>query len=135
MSKEYIISSPEEMSALGKELSKNHHIILLEGELGAGKTTFSKGFATGLTINPEQVQSPTYTYLNVYDDTLLHIDMYRFSAFGEVIEKGILDQMGEYDYVLIERPKWVEQLPFQHYIHLKIEKLSPSERRVLISGY
>ncbi|MDR2540501.1 MAG: tRNA (adenosine(37)-N6)-threonylcarbamoyltransferase complex ATPase subunit type 1 TsaE [Candidatus Peribacteria bacterium] len=61
-------------------------------------------------MNPEQVQSPTYTYLNIYDNKLLHLDMYRLESFEQLIEKGILDQMNEYNYILIEWPKRVDQL-------------------------
>jgi tRNA threonylcarbamoyladenosine biosynthesis protein TsaE len=118
----HLISSPEAMQAFGASLAKTHPIILLTGDLGAGKTTFAKGFAQALGINPSQVQSPTYTYLNSYDNLLLHIDMYRLEDFHQVVEKGILDQMNAYDYVLIERPKRIEQLPFTTYIHLTIKK-------------
>ncbi|MDR0607422.1 MAG: tRNA (adenosine(37)-N6)-threonylcarbamoyltransferase complex ATPase subunit type 1 TsaE [Candidatus Peribacteria bacterium] len=104
------ISSPEAMHQFGKALAHQHHSILLSGDLGAGKTTLAKGFAAGLGINPVQVQSPTYTYLNVYDQKLLHLDMYRLERFDQLVEKGILEQMDHYDYLLIERPKWIEML-------------------------
>ena len=117
------IPSPQEMHQLGKELAKNHKIILLQGDLGAGKTTFAKGFAEGLGINPEQVQSPTYTYLNIYDEKLLHLDMYRLESFEQMIEKGILDQMNDYEYLLIERPKRIEHMEFGNFTQLQIEKI------------
>jgi tRNA threonylcarbamoyladenosine biosynthesis protein TsaE len=118
-----LISSPTAMHHFGQELAKDHHIILLEGELGAGKTTFAKGFAEGLGINPEQVQSPTYTYLNIYDDKLLHLDMYRLESFEQMVEKGIIDQMNDYDYILIERPKWIEQLELGTFTKMNIKKV------------
>ncbi|MDR3168648.1 MAG: tRNA (adenosine(37)-N6)-threonylcarbamoyltransferase complex ATPase subunit type 1 TsaE [Candidatus Peribacteria bacterium] len=104
------ISSPEAMHQFGKELAHQHQILLLSGNLGAGKTTLAKGFAEGLGINPAQVQSPTYTYLNIYDDKLLHLDMYRLESFEQMVEKGILDQIYTYDYLLIERPKRINKL-------------------------
>jgi tRNA threonylcarbamoyladenosine biosynthesis protein TsaE len=82
----------------------------------------SKGFAEGLGINPDQVQSPTYTYLNVYDHQLLHLDMYRLESFEQLVEKGILDQMNDYPYILIEWPKWIDQLELGTYLHLNISK-------------
>ncbi|MCK9467401.1 MAG: tRNA (adenosine(37)-N6)-threonylcarbamoyltransferase complex ATPase subunit type 1 TsaE [Candidatus Absconditabacterales bacterium] len=119
---ELIISSPKEMFELGKTIAKNHKIILLYGDLGAGKTLFTKGFATGLGINEDIVQSPTYTYLNSYDDKLLHIDMYRLENENEVWEKGINDQISQYDYITIERPKFIEILDIYEYLIVKIEK-------------
>ncbi|MDR0650612.1 MAG: tRNA (adenosine(37)-N6)-threonylcarbamoyltransferase complex ATPase subunit type 1 TsaE [Candidatus Peribacteria bacterium] len=122
MSTSHILSSPEEMIQLGKNLATTSPIILLEGELGAGKTTFAKGFAEALNINPEIVQSPTYTYINIYDEKLLHLDMYRLENFQQMIEKGILDQLYSYPYLLIEWPKWIEQLALDAYLHLQIKK-------------
>lgn len=106
-------------------------MLLLSGELGAGKTTLIKGFAEGLGINPEQVQSPTYAYLNIYENKLLHIDMYRLSGFEELIEKGILNQISEFEWIVIERPKWIDQLDLENPLALRIEKISASERELV----
>lgn len=86
-----IINSPEEMTNLGESLAKEHKILLLQWELGSGKTTLAKWFAKWLGINPKHVQSPTYTYLNIYENKLLHIDMRRINEQKELIEKWILD--------------------------------------------
>lgn len=112
-------------------LASKAKVLLLYGELGAGKTTLIKGFAEGLGINPAQVQSPTYAYLNIYENKLLHIDMYRLSSFEELVEKGILNQIFEFEWIVIERPKWVEQLDLDQSLILRIEKLSAAEREVL----
>lgn len=112
-------------------LASKSKVLLLYGELGAGKTTLIKGFAEGLGINPAQVQSPTYAYLNIYENKLLHIDMYRLSSFEELVEKGILNQISEFEWIVIERPKWVEQLDLDQSLILRIEKLSAAEREVL----
>jgi tRNA threonylcarbamoyladenosine biosynthesis protein TsaE len=127
-----LITSPEAMHQLGKELAQQHSIILLEGELGAGKTTFAKGFAEGLGIAPEKVQSPTYTYLNRYDDTLLHLDMYRLESFDQLIEKGILDEITTSDYLLIERPKRINQLGLGKVVCVQITKVGENEREVTL---
>ncbi len=82
-------------------------------------------------IDPAQVQSPTYAYLNIYENKLLHIDMYRLSSFEELVEKGILNQISEFGWIVIERPKWVDQLDLENPLVLKIEKLSASEREVV----
>ena len=104
------IENPEQMHQYGKALAQHHSILLLEWELWAGKTTLIKGFAEGLGIDPNLVQSPTYAYLNTYADKLLHIDMYRLKSFEELIEKGILNQISEFETIVIEWPKWIDQL-------------------------
>ncbi len=128
------IPSPEAMYELGKSLAKDHKILLLEGELGSGKTTLTKGFAEGLGINTKQVQSPTYTYLNSYDDKLLHIDMRRLNEQKELIEKGILDQIHQYEYIIIERPKHTKFLDLEKATTVTIKKTSPTTREVSISS-
>lgn len=124
------IENPEQMHEYGKTLAQHHSILLLEWELWAGKTTLIKGFAEGLGIDPNLVQSPTYTYLNTYADKLLHIDMYRLKSFEELIEKGILNQISEFETVVIERPKWIDQLDLDTYLHIKIHKLSAELREI-----
>ena len=126
------INTPEEMHKLGISLAKSHKILLLQGELGSGKTTLTKWFAEGLGINPNQVQSPTYTYLNVYDNKLLHIDMRRVNEYKELVEKWILDQIHEYDYIIIERPKFIDKLDLSNAILIDIKKTSPTTREVEI---
>ena len=124
------IENPEQMHQYGKALAQHHSILLLEWELWAGKTTLIKGFAEGLGIDPNLVQSPTYAYLNTYVDKLLHIDMYRLKSFEELIEKGILNQISEFETVVIEWPKWIDQLDLDTYLHIKIHKLSAELREI-----
>ena len=124
------ISSPEAMHQYGKELAGWYPVIFLSGDLGVGKTTFAKGFAEWLGIDPAKVQSPTYTYLNIYDNKLLHVDMYRLEQFDEMIEKGILDQLSNFSYILIERPKWEKELGLSGAVKLEIKKLNENERTV-----
>ena len=124
------IENPEQMHQYGKALAQHHSILLLEWELWAGKTTLIKGFAEGLGIDPNLVQSPTYAYLNTYVDKLLHIDMYRLKSFEELIEKGILNQISEFETVVIERPKWIDQLDLDTCLHIKIHKLTAELREI-----
>lgn len=98
--------------------------------MGAGKTTLIKGFAEALGINPEEVQSPTYAYLNIYHEKFLHIDMYRIDSFAELAEKGILNQISEFEWIVIERPKREQQLDLDNALHLKIDKISAQEREI-----
>ena len=126
-----LIHSPEEMHEFWKELAKNSKVLLLKWELWAWKTTLIKWFAEWLWIQPEKVQSPTYAYVNIYDDKLLHIDMYRLSKFDELIEKGILNQISEFEYIVIERPKWEDQLDLETPLLIEIEKISAQERNII----
>jgi tRNA A37 threonylcarbamoyladenosine biosynthesis protein TsaE len=77
------------------------------------------------------VQSPTYAYVNIYDNKLLHIDMYRLSSFDEFIEKGILNQISEFDNIVIEWPKREDQLDLEDPLIIEIEKISAKDREVI----
>ncbi len=124
------ITSPEDMLQFWIALAKEHKILLLEWELWAGKTLLTKGFAKGLWLDEHHVQSPTYAYLNVYGNKLLHIDMYRIKEYDELVEKGIIDQINEYEHIVIERPKFIDKLPVKNSVIMKIEKISESERSI-----
>ena len=127
------ISTPQHMLEFWAALAKEHKILLLHGELGAGKTLLTKWFAKWLWLNEHQVQSPTYAYLNIYGEKLLHIDMYRINEFSELIEKGIIDQMNEYEHIVIERPKFIDQLPIKNNAIITIEKISETERSIEVN--
>ena len=81
-------------------LLKKGDILVLDGELGAGKTTFARGFVKHFGVNPEHVSSPTFTLMNVYKGekaTVLHVDFYRilesddifFEEFSEMQENAV----------------------------------------------
>jgi tRNA A37 threonylcarbamoyladenosine biosynthesis protein TsaE len=57
--------------------------------------------------------------------------MYRLSSFEELIEKGILNQISDYEYIVIEWPKWEDQLDLENPLKIEINKISASEREVL----
>jgi len=98
LSGEYKSSSIEETYSIAEKIEETlegGEIILLEGDLGAGKTTFTKGLAKALGVN-EEVTSPTFTILNVYDSGRLrlnHLDMYRIESEDELFELGIEDDV------------------------------------------
>ncbi len=127
-----IINSAQEMHQFGISLAKEHKVLLLEWDLGSGKTTLAKWFAEWLGIDPNIVQSPTYTYINKYQQKLIHVDMRRIKEENELIEKGILDQIDQFDYVVIERPKFTEKL-WINGLNIKIKKSSPNTRELEIS--
>lgn len=85
--------APEETAAIGKRLGKNARpgeVYCLSGDLGVGKTVFTKGFAEGLGVS-ELVTSPTFTIMNSYEGArlpLYHFDVYRVSGEDELEETG-----------------------------------------------
>lgn len=83
----------EETLRIGKEFGaslKPDSIVCLFGELGAGKTTFVRGIAEGLEIDPSQVSSPTFVYLNIYEGKkpLYHFDLYRLNDADAFLSMG-----------------------------------------------
>ncbi len=127
-----LIKSPEEMLSFWEKLALNEKILLLKWDLGAGKTLLTKWFAQWLGINSNIVQSPTYAYINIYEYKLLHIDMYRIERYEDLIEKWILDQIHQFDYIVIERPKFIDKLWFNNYLEINITKKSEFEREINI---
>lgn len=89
-------------------LAQNHTHFLLNGDLGMGKTTFVKGIASFLDIPCEDIQSPTYTYLAIYSEKLLHIDMWRIATEADFLSLDLISLIQNYPYVAIERPKRTE---------------------------
>ncbi|NBO65253.1 MAG: tRNA (adenosine(37)-N6)-threonylcarbamoyltransferase complex ATPase subunit type 1 TsaE [Acidobacteria bacterium] len=111
---EFTTKSTTETFELGRKIGESINqttVILLSGELGAGKTVFAKGVAAGIGIDPDEVTSPTYTLVNQYEGRLrlYHLDLYRLSGkWGETFDLGI-DEMCAADnaVVIIE---WSERL-------------------------
>ncbi len=120
-------NSEKETYAFGLELGKKAHagqVYTLVGDLGVGKTVFTKGLARGLDIL-EPVSSPTFTIVQVYEKGRLpfyHFDVYRI---GDVEE---MDEIGYEDYIygdgvsLIEWANLIEEILPEHYTEIKIEK-------------
>jgi tRNA threonylcarbamoyladenosine biosynthesis protein TsaE len=105
-------SSEAETIALGKRFAADlRGVVLLIGNLGAGKTTLVKGIAEGLGAAPEEeVSSPTFTLIHEYGDPprVYHIDLYRLDSEREVESLGLEDIFATGELVLIE---WGERFP------------------------
>ncbi len=118
---EYLSSSNDETLEIGKQIAstlQGGDIVLLYGELGAGKTTLTKGIANGFGIT-EDITSPTFTLMNIYPvqnnpagiQTLVHIDTYRLENAQELLDIGVEDYLGNPDTVMIiEWPEKIESL-------------------------
>jgi tRNA threonylcarbamoyladenosine biosynthesis protein TsaE len=105
--------SEEETVALGRELASRlptRAVVLLIGNLGAGKTTLAKGIAAGLgAAAPEEVSSPTFTLIHEYGGgRVLHIDLYRIEDERELRTLGLPDLFERDAVILVE---WGERFP------------------------
>ena len=137
---EYLTHSPEETFALAMALGESIEsstLLLLRGELGAGKTIFAKGLAAGLGIDPAEVTSPTYTILNRYEGrlTLYHLDLYRLSgSFEELEALGWEEWIAESGAVIIV--EWPERLPAIRYsgkrCQVELTDLGGESRRISV---
>ena len=108
---------------------KNGSVICFYGDLGAGKTTFIKGLASGLNIK-EIVQSPTFNIMKLYftgDRPLIHIDAYRLADNENDI--GLDEYIGyEKGITVIEWPMYIEKLLPKNFIKVSIQYLNENER-------
>ena len=121
-------SFSEEMTfEIGKKLGEKAdkgEIICLEGDLGVGKTVFTKGFAEGLNIE-ENIDSPTFTIIQEYTEgrlPLYHFDVYRIGDISEMDEIGYEDYFFGEGVCLIEWASVIEELIPESAIHIIIEK-------------
>ncbi len=104
-------------------------ILLLDGEMGAGKTIFSKGIAKGLGIT-EEVTSPTYAYMNDYDGRLFHYDCYRIQSVEQAERLGLADYFDMGGICLIEWAQNIAPLLPKTVKRVRIRKLGENEREI-----
>jgi tRNA threonylcarbamoyladenosine biosynthesis protein TsaE len=106
--------------------------VLLYGELGAGKTAFVRGLATGLGVDPDDVSSPTFTLVQEYRGRLplYHVDLYRLAS-AEVDDLG-LDALAADGVLAIE---WAERMPRADAgaIHVRLEHAGDDQRRIVVT--
>ncbi len=135
---ETITHSPEETEALGAALAetlKPGTVIAYRGDLGAGKTAFTRGLARGLGCK-ELVTSPTYTIVNEYLGgrlPLFHFDMYRLESSDDLFDIGWEDYLDRGGVCAVEWSENVEDA-MEGAISINIEKLSDDERKITIEG-
>ena len=135
---EYITNSPEETETLGETLSQKltpGTILAYRGDLGAGKTAFTRGLARGLGYR-EPVTSPTYTIVNEYLGgrlPLFHFDMYRLRSSDDLFDIGWDDYLDRGGICAVE---WSENVAdaMENAVFVTIEKLGENARRIIIEG-
>jgi tRNA threonylcarbamoyladenosine biosynthesis protein TsaE len=133
---EFITRSPDETFDLGRRVGEGltaKATLLLSGDLGAGKTLFTKGLAAGLGIDPADVTSPSFTLINIFEGRLrlYHIDLYRLDA-GACRGLGLEEIFEEESAVVVV--EWAERLGYapEGATEVHMEYLSDSERRISI---
>ena len=135
---EFITNSPEETEALGAALGKRlpaGTVIAYRGDLGAGKTAFTRGLARGLGCT-DTVTSPTYTIVNEYLSgriPLFHFDMYRLRSSDDLWDIGWEDYLERGGVCAVE---WSENVAdaMENAVTVNLEKLGENTRRITIEG-
>ena len=130
----FISRSREATEAFAAEYAKTlspGDTVLLEGEMGAGKTVFAKGLAKGLGIE-EEVTSPTYAYMNDYDGRLFHYDCYRIESPEQAEALGLTEYFYGNGICVLEWAKNISEVLPPHCIKITIEKLGKVNRVIRV---
>jgi len=130
-------SSEAETEAAGESLGRSldaGSVVLLYGDLGAGKTAFVRGMARGVGALPDEVSSPTFTLVQEYAGTsltLYHVDLYRLDS-AEVDDLGLDDLLDSRGIVAIE---WAERWPGRprRAIDVQLEESGEGRRRIRVA--
>lgn len=132
---EYITNSAKETVKLAKKYGKtlkSGDVVLLDGEMGAGKTVFAKGVALSLGVKDE-ITSPTYAYMNDYGGKLYHYDCYRLSSGEDAEALGLTDYFYGKGVCLIEWSQNIADVLPENCKRVKIEKIGDEQRRITFS--
>ena len=135
---QFITNSPEETEKIGAALGKilaPGAVLAYRGDLGAGKTAFTRGLARGLGYG-EPVTSPTYTIVNEYLGgrlPLFHFDMYRLRSSDDLWDIGWEDYLDRGGVCAVE---WSENVDdaMENAIYVTIHKTGENSRRIVIEG-
>jgi tRNA threonylcarbamoyladenosine biosynthesis protein TsaE len=137
---EFFSRSPEETVEIGRNLAaqlKPPVLLMLSGDLGAGKTTITKGIISGLgAAREEDVTSPTFTLVHVFHNPVkvYHVDLYRIEGFRDLETLGLEDIFADPAIVIIE---WSERFTLRTdwpQIALRLEHVEGDARRITISS-
>jgi tRNA threonylcarbamoyladenosine biosynthesis protein TsaE len=141
MDMEIITNNEEETGELAREFAGvlgGGEIIALTGELGAGKTAFTKGLALGIGVD-NTVTSPTFVIMKVYPAKKLnirhfvHIDAYRLNSGEDLTAIGAVEYFNRKDsIVIIEWPEKIKDILPQKYLSITIEHLDENKRKILL---
>ena len=140
MARDFTTNSPEETIARGRELASQLRppkIVVLRGDLGAGKTTLVKGIAEGFqAAKEEDVTSPTFTLIHEYRGpavNVYHIDLYRIDTQRELETLALDDLMNDNSVLLIEWGEKFTRFQRERDVEISIERISEYERKISLS--
>ncbi len=133
-----ISHSEEETLALAEKilpLLTPQDVLVLTGELGAGKTLFVRGLAKGLGIDEMIVNSPSYTIVNEYHGKhqMYHFDLYRLGDSSELVEIGWDDYLGKDGLVVVEWGERADEFLPNRYFKIEFTIINEKEREIVIS--
>ncbi|MFA5068782.1 MAG: tRNA (adenosine(37)-N6)-threonylcarbamoyltransferase complex ATPase subunit type 1 TsaE [Candidatus Omnitrophota bacterium] len=140
MKKKIISKSPDDTIRLGCLLARFLQAgdnIILDGDLGSGKTLFTKGIAAGLKIpNPEYVNSPSFTLIKEYKGpvNLYHLDLYRLDRLEDIEYIGVKEYLNGDGVVVIEWARRMGALLPVEYLGIRIDITGPCGRDFLFEG-
>jgi len=132
----FTIHHPSEMLSVAQailEAFPKHRVFALSGDLGAGKTTFTKAFASVLGIN-EAVSSPTFSIVHEYGNEankLFHFDLYRVKDEAELYGIGFEEYLEQRAYVLIEWPEMAKNFLPTSYVSVVLEAEDENTRQII----
>ena len=136
--REFVTHSSEETIQRGREIGaqlKAPALVLLSGDLGAGKTTLTKGVASGLgAADEDEVTSPTFTLVHKYDRgvRVYHVDLYRIADFRDLETLGLEDVFAEEAVVIVEWPDKLALRTDWPIVRIRLEHHSENMRRISI---
>ena len=132
--KTVVTKSFKQTVKLGTEYAKTlkkGSVVMLKGELGTGKTAFTKGIALGLNIK-EDILSPTYAYMNDYSGVLYHYDCYRLSCGEDAERLGLTDYFNGENICLIEWSEIIRDVLPDGCKRVLIEKIDENTRKIVL---
>jgi len=135
-SRTYHTQTEDETIALGETLAAELPaavVVLLIGQLGAGKTTLAKGIVKGLgAANPDDVSSPTFTLIHEYSPSVFHIDLYRLDTPAQVATLGLDEIFDRRAVVLIEWGERFPELMPENRIEIRLRTTGESSREIAV---
>ncbi len=133
----FTTTSPDETLLIGEQLAQSLEpgdVLCLNGDLGAGKTHLVKGISRGLGISEHLVNSPTFTLIHEYRGRLpvYHFDLYRVKDASELKDIGAEDYLFGNGVCIVEWPKILENDLPANAVHVTIDKIDRSTRRIIL---